>query len=67
VDRPLLVAIILTATSLGVIVPLLKDAGEINSTFGQLVIAAASIADFGAIILLSIFFRVTGRASGHNS
>jgi Kef-type K+ transport system membrane component KefB len=56
VDRPLLVAIILTATSLGVIVPVLKDGGEINSTFGQLVIASASIADFGAIILLSIFF-----------
>jgi Kef-type K+ transport system membrane component KefB len=33
----------------------LKDAGEIASTFGQLIIAAASIADFGAIILLTIF------------
>ena len=64
VDRPLLVAIILTATSLGVIVPVLKDAGEINSTFGQLVIAAASIADFGAIILLSIFFSRDGAGVG---
>lgn len=64
VDRPLLVAIILTATSLGVIVPVLKDAGEIDSTFGQLVIAAASIADFGAIILLSIFFSRDGAGVG---
>jgi Kef-type K+ transport system membrane component KefB len=55
-DTPLLVAIILTATSLGVLVPLLKDTGEIATSFGQLVIAAASIADFGAIILLSLFF-----------
>jgi Kef-type K+ transport system membrane component KefB len=55
-DTPLLVAIILTATSLGVLVPLLKDTGEISTGFGQLVIAAASIADFGAIILLSLFF-----------
>jgi Kef-type K+ transport system membrane component KefB len=61
VQTPLLVAIILSATSLGVIVPVLKDAGEISSTFGQLVIAAGSIADFGAIILLSAFF------SGHGS
>jgi Kef-type K+ transport system membrane component KefB len=38
----------------------LKDAGEIGSTFGQLIIAAASIADFGAIILLSIFFSGEG-------
>src|SRR3954449_7411751 len=60
VDTPLLVAIILCATSLGVLVPVLKDADEIASTFGQLIIAAASIADFGAIILLSIFFSGEG-------
>jgi Kef-type K+ transport system membrane component KefB len=60
VDTPLLVAIILCATSLGVLVPVLKDAGEISSTFGQLVIAAATVADFGAIILLSIFFSGEG-------
>jgi Kef-type K+ transport system membrane component KefB len=60
VETPVLVAIILCATSLGVLVPVLKDAGEISSTFGQLVIAAASIADFGAIILLSIFFSGEG-------
>jgi Kef-type K+ transport system membrane component KefB len=60
VDTPLLVAIILCATSLGVLVPVLKDAGEVSSTFGQLIIAAASIADFGAIILLTIFFSGEG-------
>ena len=55
-EAPLLVAIVLTATSLGIVVPVLKDAGEIDSSFGQLVVAAASIADFGAIVLLSLFF-----------
>jgi Kef-type K+ transport system membrane component KefB len=35
VDTPLLVAIILCATSLGVLVPVLKDAGEISSTSGS--------------------------------
>src|SRR6185312_2500292 len=60
VHTPLLVAIILCATSLGVLVPVLKDAGEIASTLGQLIIAAASIADFGAIILLTIFFSGEG-------
>ena len=42
------------------IVPVLKDSGNISSDFGQLVIAAASIADFGAIILLSLFFSGEG-------
>ena len=60
VDAPLLVAITLSATSLGVLIPVLKDAGESGSTLGQLVIAAGSIADFGAIILLSIFFTGEG-------
>jgi len=62
VETPLLVAIILCATSLGVIVPVLKDAGEISSTFGQLIVSAASIADFGAIILLTLFFSGEGGA-----
>ncbi len=60
VETPLLVAIILCATSLGVIVPVLKDSGEISSPFGQLIVGAASIADFGAIILLTLFFSGEG-------
>jgi Kef-type K+ transport system membrane component KefB len=60
VETPLLVAIILCATSLGVIVPVLKDTGEISTAFGQLIVAAASIADFGAIILLTLFFSGEG-------
>ena len=63
VRSPLFVAIVLVATSLGVIVPVLKDSGNISSGFGQLVIAAASIADFGAIILLSLFFSGKGSTS----
>jgi len=56
VKQPLFLAIVLSATSLGIIVPVLKDAGEADKTFGQLVIAAATIADFATIILLSVFF-----------
>jgi Kef-type K+ transport system membrane component KefB len=60
IETPLLVAIILCATSLGVLVPVLKDAGQISTTLGQLIIAAGTIADFGAVILLSIFFSGEG-------
>ena len=60
VETPLLVAIILCATSLGVIIPVLKDANQVSTKFGQLVLAAGSIADFGAIILLSLFFSGEG-------
>ena len=64
VDTPLLVAVILVATSLGVVIPVLKDADQISSDFGQLVIAAASIADFGAVILLSLFFSGESSSTG---
>jgi Kef-type K+ transport system membrane component KefB len=60
IETPLLIAIILCATSLGVLIPVLKDAGEISSTFGQLIVAAGTMADFGAVILLSIFFSGEG-------
>lgn len=52
----LLVAIILSTTALGIVVPVLKDAGEGATEFGQLVVAAASIADFGAVLGLSLLF-----------
>ncbi|HEX8157576.1 MAG TPA: cation:proton antiporter [Solirubrobacteraceae bacterium] len=63
VQTPLLVAVILSATSLGVIIPVLKDVGEISTPFGQLVVAAGTIADFGAIILLSILFTGEGNTA----
>jgi Kef-type K+ transport system membrane component KefB len=63
VKSPLFVAIVLVSTSLGVVVPVLKDSGNASSSLGQLVIAAASIAEFGAIILLSLFFSGKGTTS----
>jgi Kef-type K+ transport system membrane component KefB len=60
VETPLLVAIALASTSLGVLIPVLKDAGASDSSLGQLVIASGSIADFGAIILLSLLFSGEG-------
>jgi len=59
---PLLIAIMLSATSLGVVIPVLKDSGEASTQFGQIVIAAASIADIATIVLLSLFF--SGESSG---
>jgi len=56
VTQPMFIAIVLSATSLGVVVAVLKDANQVSSTFGQLVIAGATIADFATIILLSVFF-----------
>jgi Kef-type K+ transport system membrane component KefB len=47
VKSPLLVAIVLSATSLGIVIPVLKDAGLVGTQFGQLVVAVG-IAVLGA-------------------
>jgi Kef-type K+ transport system membrane component KefB len=59
-ETPLLVAIILAATSFGIVVAVLRDAGRTGTPFGQLVIAGASLADFSTVILLSLFFSSSG-------
>ena len=56
IEAPLFVAIMLSATALGIVVPVLADAGQVATTLGQQIIAAASVADFSAIVLLSLFF-----------
>ncbi len=62
VETPLLVAIALGSTSLGVLIPVLKDSRRIETPLGRLVLAGGSIADFAAIILLSLFFTGEGGA-----
>lgn len=63
VDDVVFVAIALSATSLGIVIPILKDRGDSGSAFGQLVIAGATIADFATIILLSLFFSRDARST----
>jgi Kef-type K+ transport system membrane component KefB len=57
---PLIVTIILSATSLGIVMPVLKDSGQDSTPLGTLVVAACSVAEFGAIVLLSMFFSGSG-------
>ena len=59
---PLFVAIALASTSLGLVVPVLRDAGETETEFGQLALAASSVGEFGAILLVTLFF--SGNSSG---
>jgi Kef-type K+ transport system membrane component KefB len=54
------VAIVLSATSLGVVIPVLRDAGATQLPLGRLVIAAASVADIATILLLSLLFSEEG-------
>lgn len=57
---PLLLSIILSATSLGIVGPVLKDAGILDTHAGTLVAASCSVAEFGSIVALSMFFSPSG-------
>ena len=64
ISSPVLLAVALSATSLGLVVPVLKDSGRLDSSLGLTVVAAASVADFAAIVLLSLFFSTNESGTG---
>ena len=58
---PVLLAIILMSTSAGLLLPLLKDAGEASTEFGQLIMTAAALAEIVPIMLLSLLFSASSK------
>jgi Kef-type K+ transport system membrane component KefB len=54
--QPILLAIIFMSTSAGLLLPLLKDAGQGSTEFGQLIMTAAAVAEIVPILLLSLLF-----------
>jgi Kef-type K+ transport system membrane component KefB len=61
--RPILLAIILMSTSAGLLLPLLKDAGEGSTEFGQLIMTAAAVAEIVPILLLSLLFSAASETA----
>ncbi|HUX97312.1 MAG TPA: cation:proton antiporter [Bacteroidales bacterium] len=46
-------SLIMVTTSVGIVVPVLKERGEIKNRFGQMIIMAAAVADIFSIILFT--------------
>jgi Kef-type K+ transport system membrane component KefB len=51
-----LVAITLSATSLGIILPVVEDAGQLRTRTGRALVASASVAEVVPVVLLSVLF-----------
>jgi Kef-type K+ transport system membrane component KefB len=56
VVTPLLVAVALSATSVGIVIPVLSDTGNLHTDVGKLTVAGGSAAEFGTIVLLGLLF-----------
>ena len=54
IKQPWLMALILSTTSLGLVVPVLKERNLSDTPFGQVVLLSALIADFVAMFLITI-------------
>jgi Kef-type K+ transport system membrane component KefB len=54
VRDPLMMGLILSTTSLGVVVPILKEQGLISGRYGQTLLVAALIADFITMLLITV-------------
>lgn len=49
------IAIALTSTALGTIMPVLRDSGDLKTPFGVAVIALGAVGEFGPLLAISIF------------
>jgi len=54
VHAPMMVAVALTTTAMGTLLPILRDAGEFETKFGRFVMAAGAAGEFGPIVVVSL-------------
>lgn len=54
IETPYLMALIMSTTSVGLVMPLLKERGEAGSSYGQVLILSAVVADFVTMLLITV-------------
>ncbi|GAA3633978.1 cation:proton antiporter [Microbacterium awajiense] len=54
-EAAVIVGIALASTALGTLIPILRDAGELRTPFGQSVSAVGTVGEFGPLVAISVF------------
>jgi Kef-type K+ transport system membrane component KefB len=54
VRAPIMMTIALTTTAIGTLLPILRDAGELETPFGSFVVAAGAVGELGPILAISV-------------
>ncbi|WP_406093493.1 cation:proton antiporter [Kitasatospora purpeofusca] len=57
--------LVLTTTALGTVLPILRDAGELPTPFGSLVMATGAVGEFGPIIAVAVL--LSGNSAGRTA
>ncbi|MBN1661259.1 MAG: cation:proton antiporter [Anaerolineae bacterium] len=60
-DTPWLMALILSTTSLGLVMPVLKERGMTSTGYGQALLVGAVAADFATMLLVSVYVVLQSR------
>jgi len=61
VQTPLIMALILSTTSLGIVVPVLKERNLSGTYYGQSLLVSALVADFATLLLISVAVAAVSR------
>ncbi len=61
IQEPFIIALILSTTSLGIVVPVLKERGMMASRYGQSLLMSALVADFGTLVLITVDVAILSR------
>ena len=54
-EAAIVIGVALCSTALGTLLPILRDAGELRTPFGQAVAAIGAVGEFGPLIAISLF------------
>lgn len=66
IDATVLVALALTTTALGTLMPILRDAGILDQRFGSFVVGAGAVGEFGPVIIVSIILAFDAGEAWHS-
>ena len=61
IENPLIMALILSTTSLGIVVPVLKERNLGSTIYGQSLLLSALVADFATLLLISVVVAALSR------
>ena len=65
IHATVLVALALTTTALGTLMPILRDAGILDQRFGDYVVGAGAVGEFGPVIAVSIILAFDADEAWH--
>jgi Kef-type K+ transport system membrane component KefB len=67
IETPIiLAAVALSTTALGVLAPILRDRGELDTDFGKYIVATAAVGEFAPLVIISLLLLPTHDTFLHN-